>query len=316
MSEASPTREGQALAQQSIHLHSKSFSLASRLLPPGARHDAVVLYAYCRRADDAIDLVAPEVQPAALAELRRELDAIYAGEAQADPILREFSRLVGERGLPRVYPEELIEGMAMDVRGTFYADPQVLLQYCYRVASVVGLMMCHVMGVREDRALPHAAHLGIGMQLTNICRDVLEDWERGRLYLPATLLAKHGVPDLHDALGGPLPEAARPAIAAVTAELLELADRYYASGDAGLEYLQPRCAFAVRAARSIYADIGREVRGQGCDPLAGRAHVSKLRKLWLALRSGVRTLISGGARTAVAPSRVLPFSHAQLEGRA
>lgn len=317
MNQLATTGQGQALAQQSIQLHSKSFSLASRLLPESVRQDAVVLYAWCRRADDAIDLADVEYQPAALATLRAELASIYAGESQSDPLLREFAQLVRERRLPREYPEELIEGMAMDVRDTVYHDERVLVQYCYRVASVVGLMMCHVMGVRDDRALPHAAHLGIAMQLTNICRDVHEDWQRGRLYLPDTLLAKHGAPDLRAALGGPFPEEARGATAATVAELLDVADRYYASGDAGLPYLQSRCALAVRAARAIYSDIGRVIRARGCDPLAGRAHVGTLRKLWLSLRACVHTAMAGKARAGsvfAAPGRVLPLSRARLEG--
>ena len=82
--------------------------------------------------------------------------------------------------------------MAMDVADTRYRTFDDLFAYCYRVAGVVGLIMCHVMGVRDDRALVPAVHLGIGMQLTNVCRDVAEDWDRGRLYLPEELLARHG----------------------------------------------------------------------------------------------------------------------------
>jgi phytoene synthase len=151
-------------------------------------------------------------------------------------------------------------------------------------------MMCHVMGVRRPEALTHAAHLGLAMQLTNIARDVAEDWSRGRLYLPDALLARHGAGGLHRQLGEPWPAHATTGVAGAVGELLAIADGYYRSGAAGLSALSPRCALAVDAARLIYADIGRAVREQGCDPRAGRAFVSTPRKLWLLARAGLRAL--------------------------
>ena len=92
--------------------------------------------------------------------------------------------IVRRYGIPAHYASELIEGMAMDVRGIRYANLRELLLYCYRVAGTVGLMMSHVMGLRDESALKHAADLGIAMQLTNIARDVTEDASMGRIYLP------------------------------------------------------------------------------------------------------------------------------------
>jgi len=166
---------------------------------------------------------------------------------------------VRERAIPRRYPDELLAGMAMDVHGTSYREIDDLIAYAYRVAGVVGLMMAHVFGVSDDRALRHAAHLGIAMQLTNVCRDVAEDWTRGRLYLPDALLAKHGAGGLAAHVGEPLPASARAPIAATVADLLALADRFYRSGDRGVRALPWRAAIAVRAARSVYAAIGRRI---------------------------------------------------------
>lgn len=304
-----------ALAREIIAQHSKSFALASKLLPPRVRDDAVVLYAFCRRVDDAVDSVAGAEQARALCRLRAELDAVYGGATLGQPLLCALQRLVQTRGVPRLYADELLLGMQMDVEGTRYATVHDLLVYCYRVAGTVGLMMCHAMGVRSPQALLHAAHLGIAMQLTNIARDVAEDWTRGRLYLPDELLARHGLGALRAELGQALPDHARPALAAATAELLALSDRYYRSGDAGLRELSPRCALAVRAARLIYADIGRELRARACDPSAGRAVVGTARKLWLALRAAAWTLWSWPttwrAPDVQAPSRTLPL-HAAL----
>ena len=220
------------VAEQSISKHSKSFALASRVLPPSSRAHAVALYAWCRRADDAVDLVPPERQGEALDALRAELCNVYDGAALDDPVLALFQATARERGVPRRYAEDLLRGMEMDVRGQRYETMDQLLAYCYHVAGCVGLMMCHVMGIRDDRSLVRAAHLGIAMQITNICRDVLEDWERDRLYIPDDLLRACQGGGLAEHLGGPFPPDAIPPVSAAIERLLDEADRYYASGDA------------------------------------------------------------------------------------
>ena len=254
-----------------IRRHSKSFAMAARLLSPAVRGHAEKLYAWCRYADDAIDLApTPLAAVVALADLRADLDAIYAGRPVNSPAGKMLATVVSDIRLPREYPDELLAGMAMDAAGTRYRTLDELLLYCHRVAGVVGLMMCHAMGVADERAAVHAGHLGIAMQLTNIARDVAEDWSRGRLYLPLDWLDGEPPQDrpLEDATTAP-----------VVRRLLDVADRYYASGEAGLIHLDRRSRLAVRVARTVYAEIGSEVRRAGCRPSAGRAVVSKARKL-------------------------------------
>jgi len=265
--------------------HSKSFALAGRLLPPQQRRDAAVLYTYCRLADDSIDLAPPSAQPAALRELQRALDSVYRGEAQHDVRLRAFQELVQRRRLPREYPEQLLLGMRMDTEGTHYQTLNELLLYCHRVAGVVGLMMCHVLGLSDTRALKNAAHLGIAMQLTNICRDVTEDWQRGRLYLPLQMLRECGAGALNGLRLGPLPEAARESVAIVTRQLLREADRFYRSGDAGIPALPWRAALSVRAARLFYSAIGRRILRRDYDARSMRAVVPRAQKLRLLIQA-------------------------------
>lgn len=291
-------RPAAEVARATIAHHSKSFALASRLLGARTRDDTAVVYTRCRRADDAID--APErlgSGETALARLRAELDGVYDGSAR-DPVLAAFSRVVRARTIPRRYPDELLAGMAMDVADTRYATLGDLTLYCWRVAGVVGLMMSHVFGVFDDRALQRAAHLGIAMQLTNICRDVAEDWSRRRLYVPAELLAAHGAPGLEDELGGPLPRSAVPALGGAVREMLAIADAYYRSGDRGISALPWRAALGVRAARGVYSAIGARIASAGHDVTAGRAVVSSPRKL----AEVVRAALGIGAS---APARVL-----------
>jgi phytoene synthase len=204
-------------------------------------------------------------------------------------VLGAFQRVVAERAIPERYAEELVAGIEMDASGARYEDVEALHRYCFRVAGTVGLMMCHVFGVRDARALRHAAHLGMAMQLTNICRDVAQDHARGRCYFPTELLDAAGI-DLLPREGALLSPAMRAPVARVTRTLLEHADGFYASGDRGIPHLPFRAALTVRTARLLYSDIGRVIRTRGADPLAERAVVGKGRKLVLALRAVADTL--------------------------
>lgn len=283
------TSDAVRLCRASIATHSKSFSLASRLLPEAVRDETAAVYAYCRRADDLIDIASDRGPSEIVASLRAELSTLYAGEEQLEPELDLFQQVVKRYQIPRHYPEELLSGMAMDATNTVYEDLDQLLLYCFRVAGTVGLMMSHVLGVRDATALRHAAHLGMAMQLTNICRDVREDWGRGRLYLPSALLRQAGAPNLHERLGEPLQGDAREPIARAVRGLLAYADALYESGEAGVPFLPFRAAIAVRTARLVYADIGRVILLRGADPFAPRAVVATSRKLSLSLRAAVRT---------------------------
>ena len=321
---AAVTSAPAAVARATIAQHSKSFALASRLLPSRVRDQTAVVYTYCRRADDAIDGTwegardattdAPNAPPAhplaALATLRAELDTIYGGLPR-DPVLAAFQTIAHERAIPRDYPAALLAGMAMDVEDTRYTSLAQLGTYCFRVAGVVGLMMCHVFGVRDDAALVPAARLGLAMQLTNICRDVVEDWRLGRLYVPDEVLAAHGASGLAGDLGRTraIPRTARAPLAASVRELLDLADDNYRVADAGIPALPWRAALAVRAARNVYSAIGSEIRAHDCDVTAGRAVVPTATKLALVASAGARTLVAWPGRIFAArvhvPARIL-----------
>ena len=272
---------------------SKSFALASLLLPRRCRGDVAVLYAYCRRADDAVDEAPVGERRERVAALFRELGSVYAGAPQTDSLLAEFQRVVRKHGIPETYPRALLEGMRSDLGPVRVADEVELVLYAHRVAGVVGLMLCHVFTLSDRRALVNADHLGIAMQLTNVCRDVLEDFRRDRVYLPATLLRTCGVRTL-DPPDGDL-ASVRAELAVAVRSLLLLSERYYTSGDAGLSALPFRVALAVRSARLIYAAIGAELARRGHDALAGRAVVPLWRKLALVAQA-VATEITARVR--------------------
>ena len=267
--------------RETLAANSKTFAMAARLLPGESRDRAASLYSYCRRVDDAIDDCPPELQGAALTALSRELSAVYEGGSFSAPALAAFRAVVETTRLPRRYPSELLEGMAMDVRSERYETRDQLLLYCHRVAGVVGLMMCHVFGVTRESALPQAAQLGIAMQLTNICRDVAEDFGLGRIYLPRDMLTAAGARDIPAQPSGALPD--RPellrAMSSVMRSLLDEADRYYESAERGIVALPFRAGLAVRAAMHLYRAIGSVIAERDFDPSRGRAVVSRQRKL-------------------------------------
>jgi phytoene synthase len=279
LSELRPQPEDLAACRGILRHGSKSFAAASLLLPARVRGPAAAVYAYCRVADDAVD--SGGNLEAALHHLHQRLDVIYAGRPSEDSVERAFAWVVRQYRIPRDIPLALLEGFAWDAAGRVYETVEELEAYCVRVASTVGLMMSRLMGVARPEILARAADLGIAMQLTNIARDVGEDARAGRLYLPRGWLREAGV-DMEELLRRPCPS---PALARVVQRLLERAGRYYARADLGIGMLPRDCRVAIRAARLIYADIGRDIAAHHYNSVTRRAFTSKNRKLGLLLRA-------------------------------
>lgn len=260
---------------------SKSFYVASLFLPGRVRGPASVLYAFCRVADDAVDLVSPKHAPEAIARMRERLGRLYEGDPNDNPVDRALAVVVRRFSLPRALPEAMLDGFGWDVEGRRYATMEALHEYCARVAATVGVMMTVLMGERAPGVLARACDLGVAMQLTNICRDVGEDARNGRVYLPTDWLEEAGV-DAEALLRAPRYSAE---LGAVIERTLQEADRLYARSDAGVAMLPRDCRMAIRAARLLYSNIGEELRRRGGDPVAGRAVVPGGRKLGLLARS-------------------------------
>lgn len=274
---------------------SKSFSLAARLFDSGTRDAAFFLYGWCRYCDDQVDRAGMEESreqlEQRLAKLSEVTRSVFSGAAQEQAVFIAMQYIVQRYSIPAHYALELIEGMAMDARGTRYQTFNDLALYCYRVAGTVGLMMSHVMGLRDEQALKHAADLGIAMQLTNIARDITEDASMSRIYLPLKWLEEAGVkPEEIAALKN------RPKLALITKRLLQEAERYYLSGDAGLWHLSFRSACAVAAARHVYAEIGSLLLRKGPSAWDQRSYVTGARKLWVILFGVLHVIASIPAR--------------------
>ncbi len=257
-----------------IRKHSRSFSLAARLLPANVREDVETLYAWCRWCDDAVDQ-APSVEAARnrLQLLREDVERIYQGEPPSHPASKWLASLVHRYQIPRELPLDLLAGMATDLDDPSLTTVDDLLLYCYQAAGTVGLMMCRIMGVSDPRALPKAKALGMAMQLTNIARDVGEDWQRRRRYLPKQWLSLEPGKDLT-----PSNEQIRSSVE----RLLKLADSYYAQGFDGLNALPDKARFAIRLAGSVYREIGNAIRRQECQVMNQRVFVTDGQKYRIA----------------------------------
>jgi phytoene synthase len=189
-------------------------------------------------------------------------------------------RVVERNAIPARHPQELLAGFAMDATQRRYHSINDTLDYCYHVAGVVGVMMAMIMGAHDNAVLDRASDLGIAFQLTNIARDVIEDARAGRVYLPGELLARHGITTVD-----PDNPAQRPALHRAALELLDLAERYYASAAVGMAALPPRSAWAIAAARRVYRAIGTQLRQGGPEAWNSRVSTSGRRKAMLVLAS-------------------------------
>ncbi len=268
--------------QKFIQSHSKSFSLACRTLPQHLREDVCKLYAWCRWCDNAVDEAADvEIARQRLALLREDIESIYANRPLHLPASEWFFELVQRYDIPKQLPLDLLLGMGSDIDFQPVKDQADLELYCYRAAGVVGLMMCRLLGVTDERAFENAKSLGTAMQLTNIARDVGEDWELGRLYLPASWL-----PATNDLETAPTDAQLRPAIQ----KCLELADVHYELGKQGYPALPEGTRLGIRVAAAVYREIGNEIKRSDYQVMHQRHFVSKAQKLRLVGREIAREL--------------------------
>lgn len=269
-----PVAESRAV----IEHHARSFSLAARFLPSHVADNAAVLYAFCRLVDDTAD-EAPDLHTATqgLSALRAELEH----RSPPRPIIAAVHTLVERHGFPIQAAHDLVAGVESDLNTVRIPDDARFVLYCYQVAGTVGLMMCGVLGVRSRQAWPHALSLGIGMQITNICRDVLEDARRDRVYLPAKRLAAVGI-CAEDLLNETVD---RQRLSTAIRQLLTLADEHYEHAAQGMHHIPWRARLGILIASRVYRGIGvRLLRNHNADPMHGRTATTLPEKMWWVFR--------------------------------
>lgn len=296
MKEIASTDDIVRLSSAIIQAGSKSFAAAAKIFNPETRASAYLLYAWCRHCDDVIDGQqlgydqgnTPNHDPTKeLIKLRKQTNDALTGILTDDPIFSALQKVISKNNIPKTYPLALLDGFEMDVHRRSYQTIDDTLNYCYHVAGVVGVMMSIIMGAKDDATLDRACDLGLAFQLTNIARDVIEDAQNGRVYLPTDWLRSAGLNADPNLL---LQESHREQLVIVVDRLLKEAEKYYDSSLSGLPKLGFRSAWAIATARIVYRKIGVELIKNGPKAWDGRVSTTKYQK-FSALISGLGAAI-------------------------
>lgn len=253
--------------------HSRTFYMASGLLPAEERNAARALYAFCRVTDDIVDNCKDSHQRSERLEDWR--GHILADQpTEYDPVVLAWADTRARYNIPSGYAEQLIDGVARDLIQDRYKTFNDLAEYSYGVASTVGLMAMHIIGFQGDHAIPYAIKLGVALQITNILRDVGEDWRAGRLYLPAEDLEAFGL-TAADIEAGKIDDRWR----AFMRFQIQRNRRLYAEAWPGISLLDSRGRVAIAAAADLYRAILNDIEAHDYNVFSRRAHVSMIGKL-------------------------------------
>ena len=266
-----------------------NLALAFVLLPRDRREAMSALYAFCREVDDVADDESRPVadRQAELNRWREDIGRACGGEKPELPVNRELQPVIQRFGLPLALFEELIRGVEMDLSIKRYETHAELEAYCYRVASVVGLLSIEIFGYRNPACREYARHLGLALQLTNILRDVRVDAERGRIYLPLEALRRHGVAEA-DVLRGQYSGNYR----ALAADIAVIAREHYRRARELLPSEDRRSMLAAELMGAVYWRLLRKLEGQQFDVFGPEpTRLSKPQKLFLIFRTWLRSLI-------------------------
>ena len=260
-----------------------SFYYSFVFLPAPRRRAITALYAFCREVDDVVD-ECDDAQIAAtkLAWWRAEVARLYTGKPE-HPVTQALLPVLGEYNVAQEHLTEIIDGMEMDLQQTRYLDFTALSLYCYRVASVVGLLAAEIFGYQDRQTLKYAHDLGMAFQLTNIIRDVGEDARRGRVYLPLDELKRFDV-SVADVLNARHSDNFR----RLMEFQIERAERYYAQAMAQLPAVDRKAQRPGLVMAAIYRTLLDEIRRDGCRVLNQRTSLPALRKLWIAWRTWIK----------------------------
>jgi len=274
--------------------HAKTFYLATKFLPKRQQNPIFAMYALLRTVDDLVDLAQDKLSNgqltreeinASITDWKVRLQACYEWNPGNDPILMAWQDTLRHYSIPIELPLDLIDGVAMDIDFKTFETFDELYVYCYKVASVVGLMTVEIFGYSDKKALQHAIDLGIAMQLTNILRDIGEDVDRGRIYLPLEDLRRFDYSREEF-----MNKTMNSRFIDLMKFQIERARRYYDSADLGIPMLEKNSRLAVGISSRNYSDILKAIEENGYDVFSRRAYrsfyqkISTLPSIWLKTR--------------------------------
>ena len=256
----------------SIKSEGKSFYWASFFLPKKNRIAASRLYSICRYLDDVADNSKLDTS----SQIKNIFNQIKENESS------EINIFFKKNNINLGILKDLIDGLISDQQNVRVTDEKELIDYSYKVAGTVGLMMLPIINTKDAEARKHAIDLGIAMQLTNIARDVYEDAKMNRLYLPKEWLGQVSISDLTD---NKLDDQKKKLIELSIKNLIELSDKFYANGFSGMKFIPLRTRLAIFFAAKIYKGIGEKIKSGGYVYKLERIYLNKLEKLWITVIS-------------------------------
>ncbi|MFY8160577.1 MAG: phytoene/squalene synthase family protein [Candidatus Kapaibacteriota bacterium] len=262
--------------------YAKSFYFANKLLPKDKREASYSVYTFCRYADNIVDNPRKRESFEIVNEinaLKNELELAYKYGESEHPALSAFVYYATKYKIPKEYPFDLLDGVMMDTTHNSYDNFDELYVFCYKVASVVGLMMTYVLGFKDDNALIYAEKMGIGMQLTNILRDIKEDKKNNRIYLPKSDLKEFNVSeeDIYN-------ENFNDNFKKLIQYYIDKAESYYIDSYNGIPLLHKDARFSIITAGRIYAEILSNIKENDFNPFGERVYVSKNKKYSIMLQ--------------------------------
>ncbi len=265
-------RDAYKQAEKTTAEHSKSFYFASALLPEEKRSAVRALYAFCRTVDDIVDESSDDERDTRLDYWRGMVE--NASFSHNDLVAAAWADTLARYHIPRHYALQLIDGVARDLSQSRYQTFDELATYCYGVASTVGLMSMYIVGFKSNDAVPYAIKLGVALQMTNILRDVGEDYQNGRLYLPREELAFHGIRE-QDIADGRVNDNWRQFMKFQ----IERTRQLYAESWEGVKLLESEGQLAIGAASVFYQGILEEIEKNDYDVFSRRASLSAMGKI-------------------------------------
>ena len=274
-------------ARLSTAHYSKSFYISAKMLPRETRWATYALYGFCRYADNLIDNPRNRSVEDLLEEVKFvkwELKRAYKTGESEHPILKSFIIIAKRYKIPVEYPLELIKGVQMDIQKSRYENFDELYLFCYRVAGVVGLMMTHVLGYKSKKAFKYAEKLGVAMQLTNILRDIQEDKNMGRIYLPQEEMRAFGISE-DDIFN----ENMSVKMHKFMKFQVKRAHQYYEDANKGIPLLERKSQFAIYSSSKIYSGILRKIETRNLNPFQGRVFVPQIKKVGILVQEIIRT---------------------------
>ena len=264
----------------------KNFYYAFLTLPVAKRRAIYAAYAFCRHCDDSVDEeTSTDAKLKALAELQSNLDATYSGKADS-PVFLALADVANRHDIPQDYFREVILGVESDLVKDRFQNFDELREYCYRVASVVGLICLQIFGYENDDAKEYAVDLGLAMQLTNIIRDVREDLDMGRVYLPQDEMERFGYSE-DDLRNG----VRNPAFLDLMKFQSERAREYFDRGFKLLPYLSRRSRACPAVLGALYSRVLDRIEASDYDVLDSRVSLSKAEKIRITAQTWIGSML-------------------------